>query len=684
MLEARSIAVVGASPRPNTFGARMVNEITRSLGDRQVYLVNPRYAEIGGRPCLPSLSALADLHDPVDLVLLGVGDEALASQLRAAAQHGARAAVVFGSAHRAGLREEIRTIADAAGMALCGGGCMGFVNVARGLRALGYLERDPIPAGPLSLITQSGSVFSALLRTHRALGFSLAVSSGQELVTTTADYLEYALEYTDTKLVALVLEAVHDAARLRDGLVRAATCDIPVVLLPVGHSPLGSAMVAAHSGAVAGAGAMWEALCESTGALPVADLSELTDTLELLAMKRRPTVCGPNTGIATVHDSGAERTLVVDLAHELDVPFAALGEPTIKRLAKLLDEGMSAGNPLDVWGTGADTRTLFRDCLKAMIDDPAVALTALSVDLVSEYDGDTAYVDAVLDASAVTAQPLAVLCNLPSAIDQDSATTLRSAGIAVLEGTRSGLVAMRNLLAHLRRAAPAGEVFEPDAARQQRWRARFDRPEELSVTESFELLADYGIPAVSTLPARGEDAAAAAAAELGFPAVLKTGEARFPHRTDVGGVHLGLDDELAVRVAYRDLSARLGPCVLVSATAEPGVELSLGIVRDAQLGPIVVVAAGGVLVELLNDRAVGCPPLSAARAESLLGRLHVRPLLDGHRGAGGSSVASVVRALVDVSRLASEIGDRLTALDINPLIVGANGVVAVDALVLRR
>ncbi|MET0699173.1 MAG: CoA-binding protein, partial [Mycobacterium sp.] len=188
MLGARSVAVVGASARPDSFGARMVLEAER--GSARVHLVNPRYDRIGERGCLPSLDAL---DESPDLVLLGVPDVALAEQLTAAAAIGARSAVLFGSAHRPGLREEITTIAEAAGMAVCGAGCMGFVNNALGVRALGYLEPDPIAAGGVSLVTHSGSAFSTLLRSNRGFGFRLAVSSGQELVTDTADYVEYAL-----------------------------------------------------------------------------------------------------------------------------------------------------------------------------------------------------------------------------------------------------------------------------------------------------------------------------------------------------------------------------------------------------------------------------------------------------------------------------------------------------------
>ena len=214
MLGARSVAVVGASARPGSFGERMVIEARRSSA--RMHLVNPRYDRIGELPCVPSL---AELDEPVDLVLLGVPDSALIDQLEAAAEAGARSAVLFGSAH--GLRDKVAAVATAGGMALCGAGCMGFVNNVVGVRALGYLEPDPLPAGGVSLVTHSGSAFSTLLRSRRGFGYRLAVSSGQELVTDTADYVEYALDDPGTTVVG---PADGDATRRTPAAKGAAPC----------------------------------------------------------------------------------------------------------------------------------------------------------------------------------------------------------------------------------------------------------------------------------------------------------------------------------------------------------------------------------------------------------------------------------------------------------------------------
>jgi acyl-CoA synthetase (NDP forming) len=685
MLEARSVALVGASARPGSLGARMVAELARSPSRPRTYLVNPHYPDIGGTPCLPSL---AELPEPVDLALLAVPDTALEDQLALAARTKVRSAVIFGNAFDAdgatGLRGRLAAIATDAGMALCGAGCMGFVNVARGLRAVGYLEPDPVPAGPVALITHSGSVFSTMLRAHRGFGFSVVVSSGQELVTTAAAYAQYALQLDETRVLALVLEAIRDPADLRAALETALATDVPVVLLSVGLSQTGRNLVSAHSGALAAADGAWEALAGAYGLHRVRDLAELADTLELFAVGRR--CARDHKGIATVHDSGLERAHVADLAAELGVPFAPLSPATTERLAKTIDPGLQPANPLDVWATGRDTEPLFAECLAALAADPRVAAVALAVDLVPEFDGDEAYPRAVLAAAARTAKPVAVLAGLPAAVDPVAAARLRAAGVPVLEGTRSGLLALRHLLDHAARPELHRPGPPPPATpgpRRQRWAPVLSAgPPGGAVL--FDLLRDYGIPAVRARAAGTRAQTLAAAAEIGYPVVLKTDEPAIAHKSDVGGVRLGLASPQAAGAAYDDLAARLGPRVLVCQTATPGTELALGLVRDAALGPLLVISAGGVLIEILSERSVVLPPVTRSSARVVLARLRLAAVLAGARGQRPADLDAIADAITGLSELAGDLGDLLDALDINPLICGPSGAVAADVLAVIR
>lgn len=674
MLEARSVAIVGASARAGTFGARMLAEASKSPAKPVVYPVNPRYTEIDGRRCYASL---ADLPEPVDLALLGVPDAGLERQLRLAAETDCRSAVIFGNAAEAD-RRRLGDMATSAGMELCGAGCMGFANVSYGLRAMGYVEPDPLPTGPVALVTHSGSVFSALLRTRRAFGFTLAVSSGQELVTTAPSYLEYALSQPDTRVLALVLEAIREPARLRQALAQAAERDLPVLLLTAGNSASGRAMVAAHSGALAGSDAGWEALTRGYGLHRVSDVAEMADALELFSLltRRRPRA---GSGIATVHDSGLERAHAADVADELGVPFAPLAESTRARLTELLDAGLVATNPLDVWGTGASTRELFCNCLTILADDESVQAVALAVDLVTELDGDDSYQLAVLDAAARTDKPIVVIANLPSAIDAGTAALLRGNDIPVLESLRTGLAAMRHLLD--RRPPPWPPKAPADRARLARAHELLARCGETGAA-ALALLAGYGIAVAAAVRVTSAVEAMVAADRIGYPVVLKTDEPTIAHKSDAGGVLLGLKDETALLAGYRDLAGRLGPAALVCETIPAGVELALGVVTDPDLGPLIVVGAGGLFVELIADRAVALPEQAAEQPSGLLSGLKVTNLLAGVRGAAPADLGAIATAIAGVAELAIELGDHIEALDINPLICSAEGAVAVDALIL--
>jgi acyl-CoA synthetase (NDP forming) len=729
LLEPRSLAVVGASARPGSFGDTLVGQLLSGGYLGTVHLVNPRYREVAGRPCLPSL---ADLPEPVDLAVLAVPNAALEAQLAAAAAAGIPAAVIFASCGddrppppgTPPLADRLAAIAGDAGMAVCGGNGMGYFNLEQGLRVCGYPEPPDLDPGPVAVVSHSGSVFSALLHNRRGLRFNLVVSAGNELVTSAAAYLDHALELPGTRVVALFLETVREPAAFRAALAKAAARAIPVVALKVGRAPAARAMVAAHSGALAGEEGAYQALFDAFGVAQVATLDELADTCELLAGRR----AAPG-GLAAIHDSGGERAHLLDVAERVGVEFAAISAATRDRLAAVLEPGLPPTNPLDAWGTGNDADQIFAACITALLEDPATGALALNLDLTTEPTPETSYTGLAVTAFSSTAKPVAVVANLSSAVDIEEAAALRAAGVPVLEGTATGLAAFGHLFAYREflaraeagsadeagtvvgagtvdsRARPAsGSATLPhrgtrpgsaalEAARganaepapranaepathpaRDRWRVRLGEGRPLDEAEGLAVLADWGIPVVAAEAATDLEGALAAAARVGWPVALKTAAPGVAHKSDVGGVRLSLDGPDRLAAAYR---------VVVAAMAGPGVELALGVVADPQFGPLVMVAAGGVLVEVLRDRRFALPPVDHGRALGMLDRLAVRPLLDGVRGARPVDRDAVADAVVRLSVLAVDLGDRLAALDVNPLVAGPDGCVAVDALVVR-
>ncbi|MBV9485299.1 MAG: acetate--CoA ligase family protein, partial [Frankiaceae bacterium] len=576
------------------------------------------------------------------------------------------------------LRDRLAAIAHDASMQVCGGGCMGFINVGNGLRAIGYLEPDPVPAGPVALITHSGSVFSAMLRARRGIGYTLVVSSGQELVTTTASYVEYALSQSGTKVVALVLETIRDAEALRAAFDRAADADVPVILLPVGVSERGRAMVSAHSGAVSGGVTAWEALADAHGLHLVSELGELLDTVELFAAGRRARPAHGNaaTGFAAVLDSGAERALVADIASEVGVGFADLSAATIASLTERLDPGLVATNPLDVWGNGSDTEERFVAVMDTLATDPGVRALALAVDLVPELDGDESYPNAARRVSAATTLPVAVMSHVAAALDTEAAAELRRVGIPVLEGTRSGMRAVGHLLQHApRRGLRVATTSDP--GRRRRALGRVSEAVTMTAVEGFALLDDYGIATAPVIAAGDDEAVLAAASVIGYPVVLKTA-AVVAHKTELGGVVTGLGSEAQVRAAYRDLATRLGPDVIVCRQLPSGVELLLGAVRDANLGMLLVLGVGGVLVEQVGAAAASLPPVDVRTARRLVERTLAHRLLTEPRSGEPADVDVVIETVVRFSTLVVDLADHVDAIEINPLICSVEGATAAD------
>jgi acetate---CoA ligase (ADP-forming) len=685
MLEARSVAVVGASERVGSVGHETLVELMEGGFDGAVYPVNPKYKELLGHRCYPSL---ADLPEPCDLAIIALANRLLEESLASAAALGVGSTVIFASGYespREGvppLTERLAAIARQAGMAICGGNCMGFINVERRLRASGWYEPKPLDPGGITLVSHAGSVFAALLHNDRKLRFNLAVSSGQELVTTTADYLHYALDLESTRAIALFIETVRDVTGFRAALDRASELDVPVVALKVGREALTREMVTAHSGALAGEDAAYEALFGAHGVLRVASLGEMADTLALFVAGRR---AGPG-GLASIHESGGERAMIVDAAAAVGVPLAEVSRKTADRIGALLEEGLLPVNPLDFWGTGRDSFDVITGCMRALLDDPAVAALAFTADLIHEKDPMESYVGMFLDVWPRTEKPMAMLSNFSNGIDRQNVDVLNAAGPPVLEDTLTGLAAFRHLFAYRdHRGLPPVEDGSPVSPQTlERWRLRLGSGAPIDELEGLSLLSDYGIPVVKARVARTFEEAMDAAAELAWPVAVKTAAREVTHKSDVDGVRLGVRGAPALKAAYEDLRSRLGPEVTVARMAPSGVEMALGIVRDRQFGPLVLVAAGGILVELLRDRRLALPPLDQERARRMIDRLTVRPMLGAFRGQPPADVGSAARALVAMSWLARDLGEQLEALDVNPVIVGPQGCVAVDVLVIPR
>ena len=674
MLKARSVAVVGASERPGSVGDQTIRQLISGGFVGEVHAVNPRYESVHGISAVPSL---ADIGASVDLAVLAVANGQLEAEMEKVLTTGARSVAIFASCHgeAAGggsLRDRLRDLADRGGVPICGGNGMGFLNVEERIRVCGFYQPENLRPGGVTFLSHSGSLFSAMLHNQRGIRFNLVVSTGLEINTPMDAYMRWALDLGSTRVLALFLETIRDPNGFRQALARADEMDVPVIALKVGATSKGQEAVATHSEGIAGDDAVYEALFEAHGVHRVWSMDEMADTVELFALGRRATA----SGLAAVHDSGGERALLIDTADRVGVALPPLGAGATTRLSRVLDPGLEPVNPIDAWGTGRDAEEVFVECLHAVADDPAVGAVAFCVDLTAEEKPDYAYSDAAFTVSGRTAKPLVVLSNLTTAVDPAQAGRLREGGIPVLEGTETALRAIRHLLdGHERSIRPplSSRLSPPSNA----------VPMVAGEAAALQFLDSYGIP-VPRFEVVGDEAALLAAAErIGYPIVLKTAES-VDHKTEKGGVVVGLEDQARLGEAYRDLASRLGPRVLAAEQIPHGVEMGLGMIDDEQFGPVVIISAGGGLIETMADRVAVLPPIDMPGALRALDGLRLRPLLDGVRGGPPADIGSLAEVIARFSELAADGAGKIRAMDINPVIAGPTGAVAVDALIVPR
>ena len=579
------------------------------------------------------------------------------------------------------LRDRVASIARQAGVPVCGANCMGFFNPVHPLRAFSAFHPEPIEVGGLTYIAQSGSLLQALLFNDERLKFNLAVSTGQELVTTVADYMDYALDQPSTTAIALVLEMVRDPVRFLQALEKAHRRDIPVIVLKLGRTAAGAQFALSHTGAIAGDAEVYEALFRHYGVISVRDLNELAATAILLSSPKR---AAPG-GLSAILDSGGERELIVDVASDHGVPFAKINAITTQVLADTLDSGLQPVNPVDAWGTGKDFELVFEKCLAALMADPDTGLGMFVADLSEELDLHAGYVDVCQAVVRCTDKPLVVMTNYSAWSHRKHAIRLSRSGIPVLDGTVSSLRAVRHAFDYRdfmarKPAAPKARQENPRAAH---WRELLaQRQEALLEDEGYALLSDYGIRVPPHRVVHNRDEARAAARALGFPLVAKTATPGILHKSDVGGVILKLQDEEAVARAYDDLAARLGPRVLLCGMAEGQVEMAFGLVSDAMFGSFVMIAFGGLWIEILKDSQLAMAPVDADAARRRIGELKMAKVLDGVRGAPPCDMQALVDTYVRLGELAADLGNCIAEMDVNPVLVGPNGVVAVDSLIV--
>ena len=685
LLQPRSIAVVGASARAGSPGNEVLLNLRKGAYRGSVFAINPARESVEGLPCHASLSDLPEVPQHVvfavnDAQLEACFDEALALGVEAATLFSAMALPGDGSPR---LAQRIRVKARRAGLLLHGGNSMGFFNFGGGVWMSGFDTRNHERPGNVVLLSQSGAGMSGILDCEERLDFLFAASTGQELCLAVEDYLDYVLDLPETAVVGLFLETSRHPQRLLAALEKARRRRIPIVAVKVGRTELSARLAVSHSGALAGSDAVFDAVFARYGVQRVDDMAQLAASLILFAQPH-PLPAG---GLATMHDSGGERQLAIDVADALGLQYPPLESATVARLEAILDEGLPAVNPLDAWGSGgADAASYMEDCFTALVSDPGVALGAVVHDRGPHSALYGSYLQYLRGAHRATGKPVCLVSNWSGSGADPGAIEATREGYPVLDGLREFQVAARSVLAW-RDYHALGEEQPPPAtapAVVERWRRYLQATVHIDEADSGRLLRDFGIPVVAATVFDGPGVPPEILRSLRFPVVLKTAATGIAHKSDVGGVMLDLANAEQLQQACSVMAARLGPGLLVApmVTGE-GVEMILGIARDAQFGPTVLIGLGGVHAELLRDTVVLLPPFGPAEAMRALGRLKMHRLLGEVRGRQALAVAALCHMASRLSVLAVELADCIEEVDINPVRLMVDDCVGLDALVVR-
>ncbi|SDH34891.1 acetyl coenzyme A synthetase (ADP forming), alpha domain-containing protein [Sinosporangium album] len=673
LLSPRSVAVIGAGRDPLGVGHRVLRNLVRGDFPGSVYPVNPRADLLCGLTVYPSLK---EIPDRVDLAVVAVPAEAVLDVARDCARAGVRDLVVvsagFGEVGRADQEAELLRVCRQAGMRLVGPNCLGVVNTGTSLNA-SFIPTPPSP-GHLGFMSQSGAVAVALMdqAAQVGLGFSTMVSVGNKADVSGNDLLEYWEDDEPTAVIGLYLESFGNPRRF-GRIARRVSRTKPILVVKSGRSPSGERAVSSHTAALATPDVAVDALLTGSGVIRVETVQELLDTARLLTGQPLPA----GDRVAIVGNSGGPQALAADACERQGLAVPELSPATRERLRSRLRPAASVANPVDLTADGTAEELAW--AVEAVLDDPGV--DAVLVVYTPPFGSGREPTEAVIEQVARDAKKTLLAC----VVGHDGIIGGRVPSYAFPE---QGVRALSRVTDYARwragaggplpeavwpKAAPADEIIAGELAQtpEGRW---------LDHATAARLLGHYGVHVAETIGVDGPESAAEAAALVGSPAVLKATGPSLVHKSDVGGVAVGLLTPADVAAAYRRMAERLGPAMtggLVQRMAEDGVETIIGGVQHPGFGPLVMLGMGGTAAELLADRVFRLPPLSRGDAADMVRRLRCSPLLFGYRGRPKADVGALEVQLIRVARLLDD-HPEIAELDLNPVIAMPGGAVAVD------
>jgi acyl-CoA synthetase (NDP forming) len=707
LLNPRNVVIVGANDRPGNWTARVWRNLHRYNFPGKVYPLNPSRETIWDVKCYPDYKSLPETPD--HLVVL-VPAKYVPDALRQAAAAGARSATVLssgfdeiGSAEGKANGEALRAAIRETGMAVSGPNCMANIIVPASMVTMPDDRFIQCGKGPVAVLGQSGGVVMSIKRIleERGVDVSYTISSGNEDGLTNADYIRYFARDPEIRVIVCYLEMLHDPEGFLTAVREARDAGKPVVIIKLGTSNEGRAAAAAHTGALAGTIAAFDAVAGAAGAIRVTTLDEAVEVIEYCVHAKLP--AGPGIGAITL--SGALRGLLIDAGQRHGVKFPALSKKSQQELEKLVGVGSSVGNPLDGGFAILISQDTYLKCVELMLADPGIGVLFIQEELTRgpglEKKEDT--FRKVNEIAAKSEKPIVYFSMLSYANNGHSVQLRKQIpNLPFLHETDKAVRIMRPLIDFVEARKDKAKAAKPAASADRKkvltriraQAAAATKPVTLSEPDSKALLKAYGLTLPKEKIVTSAKEAAAAAKKIGFPVVMKGVSADLPHKTEAGAVLIGVASEKEARAGYEtivknvrkyDKSVKLDG-ILVAQQITGGLELAIGVSNDPEVGPIVMFGQGGIALELYKDVAFSSPDLNDARAGKLIDQTKAAQLMKGWRGQPGFDRAAVTKALIALGTLTRDLGDQLEAVDVNPFVARpkGKGAVALDALVVLR
>ena len=682
LLDPESIVIVGASTSGG-MGSRLIKNLQHGGFKGKLFGLHPKNKEAFGVPCYPDFKSLPE---KVDHAIFAVSDQRIEGLIDAAIEADVKAMSIMSMLFidddkEPYLKDRIHLKLKDAEILLCGANGIGFFHIEKGVWVNGYYTRPNHEPGGICIISQSGSGLAGIIDCEERINLNLSVSSGSELTVGAEDYLDYVLHQQSTKAVGMFLETIRKPDQMIQAFQLAKERKIPIVVLKTGRTEQSAELTVSHSGGLAGVDDYYDALFEKYGIQRVADMDELATTL--IMFDQPHTLATGN--MVSIHDSGGERQLMIDIADQQGVEFAELEDGTTQKLKEILEPGLPAVNPLDAWGKGLeDADQIMADCITEMLDDPNASMAAIVMDrgplgLIHEE-----YIDYYMkQANDRTGKPVFLVTNRQGTGIHPLVVEATKMGMPVLDGIQSFLAGVR-CLHQYRDFLSREDVIDLnlDSDKLKKHQDQLEQSNFVSEADALNMFFDLGLSANQSKIINNEEELLSEAKSMDFPLVLKTAVEDVYHKSELNGVYLNIDSEEKLRLSYEQLQEQHpGKALLARMIQSEGIEMIVGMTTDQQLGPMVTIGFGGYYAEALNDTVTMMPPFSKQAAKEALKSLKMKSLFEGYRGSKPVDLDAFAEFASRFSMIALELSNQICEIDLNPVILGSDICIAVDALI---